>query len=93
MQTHIDTSTCTLKQYCAGHLCAESSQWPLFIHSVMSNTFRPHGQQHTRPPCPSLSPELAQTHVLRVSDAIQSSHPLTSPSPPPNNLSQNKGHF
>ena len=26
--------------------------------------------------------ELAQTHVHRVSDAIQSSHPLSSPSPP-----------
>ena len=28
-------------------------------------------------------PEFAQTHVHRVSDAIQSSHPLSSPSPPP----------
>ena len=27
-------------------------------------------------------PELAQTHVHRVSDAIQPSHPLPSPSPP-----------
>ena len=27
-------------------------------------------------------PELAQTHVYRVSDAIQPSHPLSSPSPP-----------
>ena len=27
-------------------------------------------------------PELAQTHVHRVSDAIQRSHPLLSPSPP-----------
>ena len=26
-------------------------------------------------------PELAQTHVHRVSDAIQPSHPLSSPSP------------
>ena len=31
--------------------------------------------------------ELAQTHVLRVSDAIQQSHPLLSPSPPAFNLS------
>ena len=28
-------------------------------------------------------PELAQTHVHQVSDAIQPSHPLSSPSPPP----------
>ena len=31
-------------------------------------------------------PELAQTHVHRVSDAIQPSHPLSSPSPPVFNL-------
>ena len=28
-------------------------------------------------------PEFTQTHVLRVGDAIQPSHPLLSPSPPP----------
>ena len=38
-------------------------------------------------------PELAQTHVLRVSDAIQPSHPLLSPSPPAFNLSQHQGLF
>ena len=32
-------------------------------------------------------PELTQTHVHRVSDAIQPSHPLSSPSPPALNLS------
>ena len=36
-------------------------------------------------------PELAQTHVHRVGDAIQPSHPLSSPSPPTFNLSQNQG--
>ena len=36
-------------------------------------------------------PELAQTHVHRVSDAIQPSHPLSSPSPPAFNLSQHQG--
>ena len=38
-------------------------------------------------------PELAQTHVHRVSDAIQPSHPLLSPSPPAFNLSQHQGLF
>ena len=33
-------------------------------------------------------PELAQTHVYQVGDAIQPSHPLSSPSPPAFNLSQ-----
>ena len=37
-------------------------------------------------------PELTQTHVHCVSDAIQSSHPLSSPSPA-FNLSQHHGLF
>ena len=37
--------------------------------------------------------ELAQTHVHLVSDAIQPSHPLSSPSPPVFNLSQHQGLF
>ena len=36
-------------------------------------------------------PEFTQTHVHRVSDAIQSSHSLSSPSPPAFNLSQHQG--
>ena len=35
--------------------------------------------------------ELGQTHVHRVSDAIQQSHPLSFPSPPAFNLSQHQG--
>ena len=35
--------------------------------------------------------ELAQTHGHRVSDAIQPSYPLLSPSPPAFNLSQHQG--
>ena len=38
-------------------------------------------------------PELAQTHVHQVSDAIQPSHPLLSPSAPAFNLSQHQGIF
>ena len=38
-------------------------------------------------------PESTQTHVYRVSDAIQPSHPLSSPSPPALNLSQHQGLF
>ena len=38
-------------------------------------------------------PELAQTHVHRVGDAIQPSHPLLSPSPPAFNLSQHQDLF
>ena len=38
-------------------------------------------------------PEFTQTHVYRVGDAIQPSHPLSSPSPPALNLSQHQGLF
>ena len=37
--------------------------------------------------------EFTQIHVLWVSDAIQPSHPLSSPSPPAFNLSQHQGLF
>ena len=38
-------------------------------------------------------PEFTQTHVHRVGDAIQPSHPLSSPSPPTSNLSQHHSLF
>ena len=38
-------------------------------------------------------PEFTQTHVHRVSDAIQPFHPLLSPSPPTFNLSQHQSLF
>ena len=38
-------------------------------------------------------PEFTQTLVHRVGDAIQPFHPLSSPSPPAFNLSQNQGLF
>ena len=37
--------------------------------------------------------EFTQTHVYHVGDAIQPSHPLSSPSPPAFNLSQHQGLF
>ena len=37
--------------------------------------------------------ELAQTHVFSVSDAIQPSHPRSTPHPPAFNLSQHQGLF
>ena len=62
-------------------------------HSVVSDSLGPHGQQHARLPCPSPTPELAQTHVHQVSDAIQPCHPLSSPSPPAINIFQHQGFF
>ena len=37
--------------------------------------------------------EFTQTHIHRVSDAIQPSHPLSSPSPPAPNPSRHQGLF
>ena len=60
-----------------------------FSHSVVPDSLWPHGLQHARPPCPSPT----QTHVHWVSDAIQTSHPLSSPSPPAFNLSQHQALY
>ena len=64
-----------------------------FSCSVVSYSLRPHESQNARPPCPSPTPEFTQTHVHRVSDAIQPSHPLSSPSPPAPNASQHQSLF
>ena len=58
-----------------------------FSGSIVSDSLWPHAPLS----CPLPTPELAQTHVHRVSDAIQPSHPLSSPSPPAFNLSQHQG--
>ena len=52
----------------------------------MSTSSRPHGL-----PVHPQFPELTQTHVHRVSDAMQPSHPLSSHSPPAFNPSQHQG--
>ena len=43
-------------------------------HSVMSDSLRPHELQHTRLPCLSLSPRVAQTHVCEA--VMPSNHPI-----------------
>ena len=55
----------------------------------MSDSLWPHGLQHSRSPYHQLT-EFTRTHVHWVSDAIQSSHPLSSPSLPALNLSQHQ---
>ena len=59
----------------------------------MSNYLRPHGLQHSRPPCLSPTPRVYSTHIHWVGDAIQPSHPLSSPSLSTFNLSQHQGIF
>ena len=65
-----------------------------FSCSFMSNSLRPLGLQHARPPCPSPTPRIySNSYVCWVGDATQSSHPLSSPSSPVFNLSQHQGLF
>ena len=59
-----------------------------FSRSVMSDSLWPHESQHARLHVHHQLLEFTQTHVHRVSDAIQPSHPLSSPSPPAPDPSQ-----
>jgi len=59
----------------------------LFSHSLVFDYLRPHGLQHAKFPCPSLSQGVGQTHVHWVNVVIQPSNPLSPPSPPALNLS------
>ena len=75
-------------------LYRETMSWVEFSHSVVFDSLRPHGLQH-RPGLPvhHQLPEFTQTHDHWVSDAIQPSHSLSSPSPPTVDLSQHQGIF
>ena len=64
-----------------------------FSHSVVSTLCNPMDCSTPGLPVHQQFLELTQTHVYRVGDAIQPSHPLLSPSPPTFNLSQHQGLF
>ena len=53
-----------------------------FSCSVVSNSLQPHELQTPGLPLHHQLPEFTETHVHQVGDAIQPSHPLSSPSPP-----------
>ena len=55
----------------------------LFSHSVVSDSLQPHGLQHTRLPCPSLTPRACLNSCSLSQWCIQPSHPLSFPSLPP----------
>ena len=75
------------------HIHCTFSSSVQFSHLVMSNSLWPHELQHTRSPCHHQLLEFTQTHIHRVGDAIQPSHPLSSPSPPAPNPSQHQSLF
>ena len=63
--------------------------------SVVSDSLRPHEWIGSTPGLPinHQLPEFTETHIHRVNDAIQPSHPLSSPSPYAFSLSQHQGLF
>ena len=66
----------------------------LFSCPVVSNSLQPHGQGGTPGlPVPHHLSKFAQVHVHCISDAIQSSHPLTPSSLSTLNLPQHQGLF
>ena len=65
----------------------------LLSHSVMSNSCDPMDCSTPGFPVRHELPEFTKTHIHWVGDAIQPSHPLSSPSPPVFNLSHHKGLF
>jgi len=64
-----------------------------FSHSVVSDSLRSHESQQPGLPVHHQLPEFTHTHVHRVGDAIQPSHPLLSPSPPAPSPSQHQSLF
>ena len=45
-----------------------------FSHSVVSNSLRSHGLQHTRLPCPSPTPRTSQTHAHSIKSVMLFNH-------------------
>ena len=73
--------------------CNDSSQSVSSVTQSCPTLCDPMGCSTPGLPVHHQLPELAQIHVHWLGDAIQSSHPLSSPSPPTFNLSQHQGLF
>ena len=73
--------------------CLKQVQFSQFSRSVVSDSLQPMNCSMPGLPVHHQLPEFTQTHVHRVSDAIQPSHPLSSPSPPAPSPSQHQSLF
>ena len=75
----------------------QTEKWDIqqiqFSCSVVSDSLRPHESQHAGLPVHHQLPEFTQTYVHQVSDAIQPSHTLSSPSPSTPNPSQHQSQW
>ena len=71
------------------HIC----WWYCSVTKSCPNLYDPMDSSMPGSPVLYHLPEFSQIHVHRVGDAIQPSHPLSSPFPPAFNLSQHQGPF
>ena len=95
-QHHVYKSRLSLSHLPHSYTC--SGQWTslLQLSSVALSCPTLCNPMHLRTPGLPVHhqlPEIIQTYVHRVSDAIQPSHPLSSPSPPAPKHSQHQGLF
>ena len=80
------------------YLVRDGSQSVSQVTQSYPTLFNPNGLKHTRFPCPSPTLRACSNSqnlliIYQVGDAIQPSHPLSSPSPPALNPSQHQGLF
>ena len=68
-------------------------RWDQISRSVVSDSLRPMNRSTPGLPVHHQLPEFTQTHIHQVTDAIQPSHPLSSPSLPATNPSQHQSLF
>ena len=86
------------KNFCTWDLCPNYLSLEFYFRSDQIRSVTQlcptlcHSLNHSTPGLPvhHQLPEFTQTHVHRVSDAIQPSHPLSSPSPPAPTPSQHQ---
>ena len=77
------------------HGVTKSWTWRFSLVQSLSHVRLCDPMNHSTPGLPvhHQLPEFTQTHVHRVGDTIQTSHPLSSPSPPAPNPSQHQSLF
>ena len=64
----LDTTEAT-SDACRGYRCISQ-----FSRSVASDSFRPHGLQHARPPCQSPTPSRSSLKLMSIESVMPSSH-------------------
>ena len=79
--------------FCTKSWAIWNRSWGSVQWLIASDSLRPQGLKHTRPPCPSPTSRVYPNYVHWIGDTIQPSHPLSSPSPPAFNLSQHQDLF